>query len=131
VDDSYPGGSPDVDIISELRILDRKAGLQGTMSFTFGRITNSTDKMVQRFREHGIFMEQVGIEDASKLTKTVTASVRRSIFKTVTAAMGKHGASVSFAPSATVDDLLKRDFSRMASDASLKEYNHTKSPRSN
>eukprot|EP00956_Cyclotella_meneghiniana_P035022 scaffold110397_cov72-Cyclotella_meneghiniana.AAC.4 len=121
LDDNHPEGSPGVDIISELRLLHEKAGVQETMSLTFGRITNHTDTMIECFRDYGITLDQVGIEDASKVTKTVTASVRKSIFKTVTA-MGKPGASVSFAPLTTVDDLLKKDFHRMSSDASLKEY---------
>ncbi|KAL3798707.1 hypothetical protein HJC23_004458 [Cyclotella cryptica] len=120
-DDSYPGGSPGIDIISELQNLQEKAGVQGTMSLTFGRILNDTNQMVQRFRGSGITIDEVGIEEASKLTKTVTASVRKSIFKTVTA-LGKPGASVSFAPLTNVDDLLKRDFSRKSSDTSLKAY---------
>jgi hypothetical protein len=91
------------------------------MSLTFGRITDQTDQMIRCLRGYDIFIDEVGIEDTSKLTKTVTASVRKSIFKTVTA-MGKPGASVSFAPISTVDGLLRRDFSRMCSDASLKDY---------
>jgi hypothetical protein len=119
--DSYPGGSPGIDIIAELRVLQDKADNQGTMSLTFGRITDQTDQMIRCLRGYDIFIDEVGIEDTSKLTKTVTASVRKSIFKTVTA-MGKPGASVSFAPISTVDGLLRRDFSRMCSDASLKDY---------
>ena len=43
LDDNYPEGSPGVNIISELQLLQEKAGVQETMSLTFGRITSHTD----------------------------------------------------------------------------------------
>jgi hypothetical protein len=64
-EDSYPMGSPGIDIISELDSLQQKVGDNESMSFTFGRITKKTDEMIQRFLDCGINIEQVGIEDAS------------------------------------------------------------------
>jgi len=121
-DDSYPDGSPGINIIDELKALEEKAGPQGTMNVTFGRITDQTDTMIARFQENKVSIDQVGIEESSKLTKTVTASVRKSIFKTVTC-IGKPGASVSFAPIDGIEEVLKGDraLSRK-SDASLKDY---------
>lgn len=78
--DSYPDGTPGISIIDELDRL-QKLGPQDTMTITFGRITEQTDVMIQCFHKNGISVDEVGIEEASKLTKTVTASVRKSIFK--------------------------------------------------
>lgn len=122
--DSYPDGTPGIDIIEELTRLQQEAGSQGTMTITFGRIASQTDKMIKRFQEYGVTIDEVGIEEASKLTKTVTASVRKYIFKTVTCVAGKP--SVSFAPIGVIDEILEGDgapsSSRRKSDASLKDY---------
>ena len=120
-DDSYPDGTPGIDIVSKLQIL-HKLGGQGSMSITFGRITNCTDSMINRFRSQcGIVIDQVGIEEASKLTKTVTASVRKSIFKTITT-KGKTGATVAFEPISSIDSLLKTGHAPSRTSASLKDY---------
>lgn len=118
VDDSFPSGTPGIDIINELQAL-QEGEVQSTMSLTFGKITSATDIMIQRFLDQGIAIEQVGIEEASEITKTVTMSMRKSIFKTVTA-MGKPGASVAFAPITSIEHLLKTG--RCPSSAALKEY---------
>jgi hypothetical protein len=77
------------------------------MSITFGRITSQTDQVINRFQSHyGIVIDQVGIEEASKLTKTVTASIRKSIFKTVTT-MKKPGATVAFESISSIEGLLR------------------------
>lgn len=119
-EDSYPDGTPGIDIIEELETLQQEAGSQGTMTITFGRITDGTDMMIKSFQDYGVTIDQVGIEDSSKLTKTVTASVRKSIFKTVTC-MGKP--SVSFAPIVGLEEILEGDRApSRKSDASLKDY---------
>jgi len=120
VDDSYPAGTPGIDIIEELRML-QKSTEQASMTITFGKITVHTDFMVQRFQANGIIMDQVGIEEASKITKTVTSSMRKSIFKTITT-MGKPGMSVGFAPISSVDRLLKTGHRSSKISASLKKY---------
>lgn len=94
--DSYPAGTPGIDIFRELKILQNNRG-NGTMTIKFGRITNYTDKMIREFQASGIKVESVDIMDASKLTKCVTASVRKSIFKT-TLATAAGGKTVEFAP---------------------------------
>ena len=92
------------------------------MSITFGRITANTDSMINHFQSHyGIVIDQVGIEEASKLTKTVTASVRKSIFKTITT-KGKTGATVAFEPISSIDGLLKTGYKPSRTSASLKDY---------
>mmetsp|Transcript_16497 Transcript_16497/g.29920 ORF Transcript_16497/g.29920 Transcript_16497/m.29920 type:complete len:391 (+) Transcript_16497:295-1467(+) len=118
--DSYPNGTPGVDIIEELLRLQKQAG-QGTMSLTFGRITNQTDLMIESFQGSGISIDQVGIEEARKLTKTVTASVRKSIFKTVTTKR-MPGASVAFAPISSIGDLLKTGHRSKRTSTGLKDY---------
>jgi len=76
------------------------------MSITFGRITSQTDLMINRFHSHyGITIDQVAIKEASKLTKTVTASVHKSIFKPVTT-MKKPGATVAFESISSGEGLL-------------------------
>jgi hypothetical protein len=129
-DDSYPGGTPGIDIVSELRIL-QKLGGQSSMSITFGRITGCTDSMIKRFQsQYGIVIDQVGIEKASKLAKTVTASVRKSIFKTITT-KGKTGALVAFEPISSIDGLFKTGCTPSRTSACLKDYTIShKLPRS-
>jgi hypothetical protein len=120
-DDSYPHGTPGIDIVSELRVL-QKLGGQSCMSITFGRITSQTDLMINRFQSHyGCVIVQVGIEEARKLTKTVTASVRKSIFKTVTI-MGKPRATVAFETISSIEGLLETSCKPSRISASLKEY---------
>lgn len=55
------------------------------MTVNFGRITSYTDLMILNFQECGIPIDAVGIEDVSK---AVTKSVRKSVFKTVTVTHG-------------------------------------------
>ncbi len=64
-DDSYPDGTPGINIIEELKSLQEKAGPHGTMNITFGRITSNTDAMIPRFKENGVNIDQVGIEEAN------------------------------------------------------------------
>ena len=98
------------------------------MSVTFGKITYQTDIMIERFRSYGIGIDQVDIQDASKLTNIVSTSVRKSIFRTVFVSVGgKPSAPVAFAPVSSVGDLigdlLRSDVKhhpKMA--ASLKDY---------
>jgi len=119
--DSYPRGTPGIDIVSELRIL-QKLGGQSCMSITFGRITSQTDLMINRFKSHyGCVIDQVGIEEASKLTKTVSASVWKSIFKTVTI-MGKPCATIAFETISSIEGLLKTSCKHSKISASLKDY---------
>ena len=85
------------------------------MTIAFGRITSQTqtDLMIDHFQSHyGITIDQVGIEEASKLTKTVTASVCQSIFKTNTT-MKKPVATVAFELILSVEGLLKTGHSSL------------------
>ena len=78
--------------------------------------------MINRFQSHyGCVIVQVGIEEARKLTKTVTASVRKSIFKTVTI-MGKPRATVAFETISSIEGLLETSCKPSRISASLKEY---------
>ena len=121
-EDFYPDGTPGIDIFDELVTLQEKEGLQGTMTITFGRITEATDSMIQVFQEYGISINEANIEECSKLTKSVTSSVRKSIFKTVTC-IGKPGLSVSFAPIDDMEEVIKGGRTRARkTEASLKDY---------
>lgn len=97
--DSYPSGTPGISITSELQALLKRSGPNGTMSVYFGKITSYTDSMLVKLKSgYGIDLEVVSIDDVTKLATTVTSSVRRSIFKTMTlGGLGKK-AAVSFAP---------------------------------
>jgi hypothetical protein len=117
-DDSYPAGSPGVDIVSELQTLVANHG-HGSMTVYFGRITAHTDSMLRRFEEFGIPLDVVNMTDASKLTACVTKSIRKSIFKTVTAS-GGGTRSYAFTSMGDVASLLK---SRVKSKkVGLKDY---------
>jgi hypothetical protein len=119
-DDDYPSGTPGIDILQELKLLSKKCG-GGSMTVTFGRILHSTDNMLKRFQESGIEITVVGIEDVGDVTKVVTKSVRKSIFKTMTVT-GGGGKSVAFAPLPDVDALLKGSAGVSRASASLKDY---------
>ena len=90
------------------------------MTITFGRITEQTDQMIECFHNSGISIDQVGIEEESVLTKRVTASVRKSIFKTVTT-IGKSD-EVAFARMSSIDKLLKTGIKSTKPSDSLKAY---------
>ena len=93
------------------------------MYITFGRITSQTDLMINHFKSHyGCVIDQVCIEEASnKLTKTVSASVWKSIFKTVTI-MGKPRATIAFETISSIEGLLKTSCKHSKISASLKDY---------
>lgn len=124
-DDTYPSGTPGINIINELRILQKLSGSKGSMSVHFGRITNHTDEMLSRFKaSYGIDLQVGSITDTSKLKSVVTSSVRRSIFKTMTLAGGTKRGVVSFSPPIGADALMatlasKGDGSR---DVQLKKF---------
>jgi len=118
--DDHPGGTPGIDIITELKILQAKKG-NGTMTLNFGRITSHTDRMVNRFHELGISMDVVNIHDTAKITACVTKSVRKSIFKTMTFASGGTK-SVAFGP-LSKNPLEKKE--GLSSVVSLKAYTIT------
>jgi hypothetical protein len=118
--DRFPLGTPGITILQELKLLSRTCG-NGTMTLMFGRITQRTDIMLKRFQENGIEIDVVGIEDVGKMTKVVTKSVRKSIFKTMTVTSGG-GKSVAFAPISDVNALLKSSARASRTSASLKNY---------
>ena len=89
--DNYPNGTPGIDVLRELRILSENHG-EGTMTLYFGQITSDTDKMLAMFKKNCINIEVPDFRDTKTIHGTVTKSVRRSIFKTVTAAT--HGKKV-------------------------------------
>lgn len=116
--DNYPGGSPGVDIKSEIRNLVSNHG-NGSMTVYFGRITKHTDSMLRRFEELGTPLEVISMADVSKLTASVTKGVRKSIFKTMTVT---GGGSRSFAFT-SLDDTASLLKGRLKSTSvSLKDY---------
>jgi hypothetical protein len=116
--DSYPAGSPGVDIKSELRNLIGNHG-NGSMTVYFGRITGCTDSMLRHFEELGMPLEVVSMDDVSKLTACVTKGVRKSIFKTMTVS-GGGTRSLAFTSYDDVASLLKGP--RKSTSVSLKDY---------
>jgi Mg-chelatase subunit ChlD len=128
--DSYPNGTPGIDIKAELKTMFANSE-SGTMTVHFGRITVETDQMIRRFKECGIPIDVVGIEDISKVAGSVTRSVRTSIFKTMTVSGGA-GKSVAFAPVVDVESLLKSKSGVTTTAVSLKDYRiHDKIPSAN
>lgn len=123
-DDSYPKGSPGVDIQMELkRLLANHDSQSGSMTVHFGRIHHGTDSMIRRFKQLGISLEVVGLHDISKLTASVTTGVRRSIFKTMTVSGGGASKAFSFAPVDDIESLLRGTrHSRTGTSVSLKDY---------
>jgi hypothetical protein len=128
--DNYPNGTPGVDIKAELKTMFANSE-SGTMTVNFGRITVETDQMIRRFKECGIPIEVVGIEDISKVAGSVARSVRKSIFNTMTVS-GGGGKSVAFAPVADVESLLRSKSGMSTSAVSLKDYRiHAQVPTAN
>lgn len=80
--DSYPRGTPRIDILRELRHLKKKSS-DGTMSIYFGRITHYTDRMLQAFNAQGIPIESLPFMDAKAATSSIKVSVRRSVSLTL------------------------------------------------
>jgi len=119
--DSYPSGTPEINIESELKSLLFNHGTDGSMTVNFGRITSHCDKMIQVFQERGLDIQPVCIEDATKLTKGVTKIVRRSIFKTVSTTADTSKMTNSYLYVNDLDTLLKRKGSG-SSYVSLKKY---------
>lgn len=123
-EDSYPEGSPGIDIKNELKELASKHDAQdGSMTVHFGRIGDGTDSMIRRFEDAGISLEVVSLSDVSKLTACVTTGVRKSIFKTMTVSGGTSKA-FSFAPVDDVGSLLRGGTRRSSASTSvsLKDY---------
>lgn len=120
-EDSYPDGTPGIDIVRELREMQSNSG-SGTMSVYFGRITPCTDDMIVHFKNDGILMKVVNVNEMGKFADCITKSVRTSIFKTLTVT-GAAMKSVAFAPSLDVETLMKDGSNlRSRSTASLKDY---------
>jgi hypothetical protein len=87
ISDDYPTGTPEIDIVMETKLLLSKQPENGSMSLHFGQITHHTDIMIDRLLKHyDIKIEVVPVDDTSKMKASFTASVRRSIFKTMTRA---------------------------------------------
>jgi len=97
-DDNHPRGTPGIDILKEVRALQTNKDPYGTTSVYFGRITERTDKMIQRFAESGISFEEVDVKNAKIMVQVLTTSIRNSIFKTITASTGKRNGALSFGP---------------------------------
>uniref|UniRef100_A0A7S0F6H6 Alpha-type protein kinase domain-containing protein n=1 Tax=Craspedostauros australis TaxID=1486917 RepID=A0A7S0F6H6_9STRA len=85
--DDHPNGTPGIDIKKELRALIGNCG-EGTMSVQFGRITAFCDSMIARFVQDGIHLNVVDFSNELKVKTSVTSSVRKSIFKTMSLASG-------------------------------------------
>jgi hypothetical protein len=122
--DSYPEGSPGIDIKNELKkLISNHDAQDGSMTVNFGRICSGTDTMIRRFEDAGIPLEVVSLSDVSKLTACVTTGVRKSIFKTMTVSGGTSKA-FSFTPVDDVESLLRGGTGRSAAktSVSLKEY---------
>lgn len=87
-DDSYPHGTPGIDVESEIKKLMKKGGQAG-MSLHFGRITVHCDQMIRVFKDHGIEFAVSDLKDAKNLAASVTTGVRKSISKSITASRSK------------------------------------------
>ena len=86
--DSYPAGTPGINIMEELQKLKENGGQAG-MSLHFGRITEYCDEMVRVFDKGGITFEVSDLQDPKSLASTVTTGVRKSISKSITASRSK------------------------------------------
>jgi len=117
--DTYPSGTPGINIVEELEKLTSPIE-GGSTTLTFGRITSITDTMIHNIQKQGITVDVVDLKDTSKLTRMVTRTVRRSVFKTMTVMGGGCGKSVAFSPVSDVSLLLKTGTLRSA--YSLKNY---------
>ena len=84
----YPEGTPGIDILHELQKLSKNVG-KGTMTLVFGRIQNTTDIMIGRFRQCGLTVNQADVSDTDKVTSLLTSGIRSSIFKTMTLSQDK------------------------------------------
>ena len=51
-DDSYPSGTPGINIVEEIKTLLKKKSANGSMSLHFGKITSHTDTMIDRLINH-------------------------------------------------------------------------------
>lgn len=80
--DKHPTGSPGIDIVQELKGLSGKVDSRGTMSLFFGRINDSTDKMVNIFKEQGVDMKVFPAKEPCELSSSITSSLRSSIMTT-------------------------------------------------
>lgn len=133
--DSYPRGTPGINIIEEIKSLLSKRIENGTMSLNFGRITEHTDTMIACFQKYGIDIDVVPVQDTNKMKASVTSSVRKSIFKTMTVT-GRSGAPIMFAPPSDPHELVGaltgakkrtfsvRKYSVVASTPSSHEWQH-------
>jgi hypothetical protein len=84
--DSHPGGDPHGLKSAELLRGLRQLGV----SYTFGRINESTDRMVRLFDEEagGGYISECDVADCRAITKVVTATLRASISHTHDALLG-------------------------------------------
>ncbi|CAK0865364.1 unnamed protein product [Prorocentrum cordatum] len=75
--DLYPEGTPEVDIVEQLRLLMEVQAVD----YYFGRITSSTDKMIHELnKELGTpYIKMISIEAPWKIEDAVVQSVQRSI----------------------------------------------------
>lgn len=85
--DNYPYGTPNIDILEELRQL-KNSSENGTMSLYFGKLTSHTDIMIQKFREHNVAPTVAHVEDSDMLVSALTKGIRSSIFNTVSVTVG-------------------------------------------
>ncbi len=133
VGDDHPFGSPGVDIVEELNVLAEHPP-NGSMSLIFGHILHHTDVMIARLQQnYHLDISVVPVHDCGQMKASITSSVRKSIFKTVT--MTKHtGGNASFSLPSNPEALLKtctgkgtrvsnlRSFSLVESIPSLHEW---------
>jgi hypothetical protein len=89
--DSHPGGDPHGLKSAELLRGLRQLGV----SYKFGRINESTDRMVRLFDEEagGGYISECDVADCRAITKVVTTELRKSVCHTVEALL--HGRAVA------------------------------------
>jgi len=88
MEENYPEGTPGIDIVAELKKLQDNVS-SATMSLVFGRMSWETDAMIKQFKNRGIHIDDVDMNDTMKVASVVTKGVRNSIFKTLTFSQGQ------------------------------------------
>lgn len=79
LEDNYPSGTPGIDIVRELKSLQRQGS--ATVDLYFGKITDDTNSMISTFARRGVDFKVFDVGDPKLIAGSVTRSVRRSIFR--------------------------------------------------
>ena len=91
--DNYPNGTTGIDVVQELKALQGKQTEDSSMSVHFGRITHHTDTMIEHLRsKDNISIDVVPVDDIPNMIQSVSSSVRKSIYKTVSVSQDFRGA---------------------------------------